>query len=411
MADIETYFLYQGVHTTQQVKNIKEFFEFFLKKEKFDTIIELGTSLAGLTYIIDDICVENSLSKKIHTFDFSYKDYVDNQLKDRNIEYHIMDETTEEFKNYVIRLINNGGKVLLLCDGGNKINEFNFYSDYIKNGDLIMAHDYAHDDFVFEKEIKNKIWNWYETKYSDIQDSIKRNNLVKYEDIDFEKAAWCCFKKNTDVRKTIIEEEKTETLNQYDQTIGLYLYEGQHIAQQVKNIKNYFTFLLNEEKFDVIVEIGTSYGGLTYILSDILKENNLKHNIHTFDLTYQDYTIKHLEERNCNYYQMDERDAEYKNKVVDLLTNHGKALLLCDGGNKIEEFNRYSEFLKFDDIIMAHDYCENLEIFEKDIKNKYWNWCEIKYSDIEDSVIKHSLVKYDILNFKKAAWCCYRKWL
>ena len=38
MSEIETYFLYQGIHTTQQVKNIKEFFEFFLKREKFQFI-------------------------------------------------------------------------------------------------------------------------------------------------------------------------------------------------------------------------------------------------------------------------------------------------------------------------------------------------------------------------------------
>ena len=196
MADIETYFLYQGIHTTQQVKNIKEFFEFFLKKEKFDTIIELGTSLAGLTYIIDDICVENSLSKKIHTFDFSYKDYVDSQLKDRNIEYHIMDETTEEFKNYVIRLINNGGKVLLLCDGGNKVREFNTYAPFLKPGDVIMCHDYAHssEDFI---KIKNEL-NWpagSESDYDSIKNVVEIEGLIPYYYDEFKSVLWGSFTK------------------------------------------------------------------------------------------------------------------------------------------------------------------------------------------------------------------------
>jgi len=193
METIDSFFLYKNLHTTQQVKDIKSFFETFLKEENFDTIIELGTSLGGLTYIIDDVCVENDLSKKIHTFDFSHKDYVEAQLKERGVHYHVMDETTETFKNYVIHLINNGGKVLLLCDGGFKINEFNFYSDYIKRNDFIMAHDYAQSDVVFKNDIEKKIWNWFEIQYSDICDSITRNNLIEYGKLDFKKAAWCCY--------------------------------------------------------------------------------------------------------------------------------------------------------------------------------------------------------------------------
>jgi hypothetical protein len=56
MQEVKGFFLYQDKHTTQQVPYIKDYFEKLLKDQNFDTILEIGTSLAGLTYIIDDIC-------------------------------------------------------------------------------------------------------------------------------------------------------------------------------------------------------------------------------------------------------------------------------------------------------------------------------------------------------------------
>jgi cephalosporin hydroxylase len=192
---ISGHFMYQGIHMTQQIPNIKTYFEFLLKNEKFNTIIEIGTSSAGLTYIIDDICVENDLEKNIHTFDNSYKQYVNDNLKDRNIPFYVMDENSEECITLIKELISNGGKVLLLCDGGNKITEFNYYSQHIKVGDFIMAHDYSIDKIEFEKKINGKIWNWLEIEYENIESSIIGNNLLEYNKLDFKESAWACFYK------------------------------------------------------------------------------------------------------------------------------------------------------------------------------------------------------------------------
>lgn len=192
---IEGMFLYQGIHTTQQVKNIKNFFKFLFLEEKFDCIIEIGTSLAGLTYILDDICYEERLKKNIHTFDNAYRDYVDNYLKERNIPFYVMDEFTDEFHTIICKLIKEHGKTLLLCDGGNKKYEFNKYASIIKAGDFIMAHDYAYNEETFNNVIKDKIWNWFEINYNDIEKSVIDNNLVPYEKINFNLAAWGCFYK------------------------------------------------------------------------------------------------------------------------------------------------------------------------------------------------------------------------
>lgn len=196
MEELQGYFLYDGIHTTQQVSNIKSFFEFLLKEERFDTIIEIGTSLAGLTYILDDIIKDNNLPHNIHTFDFSYKDYVDNFLKERECNYHICDERTDEFKTKIKDLLMTGGKCLLLCDGGNKKEEFNLYSDFLKKGDIIMAHDYSLNQEFFNEKINNKIWNWFEIEYKDIEDSVIRNKLSEYSKLNFLFAAWACYEKH-----------------------------------------------------------------------------------------------------------------------------------------------------------------------------------------------------------------------
>lgn len=191
--------------------------------------------------------------------------------------------------------------------------------------------------------------------------------------------------------------------------LGHFLYDGKHTTQQVPNIKLYFEKLLCIENFEIIIELGTSFGGLTYILSDILKENNLNCKIHTFDFSYKSYVEDSLIERGCTYHILDERDEIYKETVVNLLTNYGKALLLCDGGNKKEEFNRYSEYLKPNDVIMAHDYSHNVNVFENEIKNKYWNWFEISFLDIEETTKKYKLIEYSKVSFKEAVWACFVK--
>jgi len=191
--------------------------------------------------------------------------------------------------------------------------------------------------------------------------------------------------------------------------LGHFLYDGKHTTQQVPDIKLYFEKLLCIENFEIIIELGTSFGGLTYILSDILKENNLNCKIHTFDFSYKSYVEDSLIERGCTYHILDERDEIYKETVVNLLTNYGKALLLCDGGNKKEEFNRYSEYLKPNDVIMAHDYSHNVNVFENEIKNKYWNWFEISFLDIEETTKKYKLIEYSKVSFKEAVWACFVK--
>ena len=61
------------------------------------------------------------------------------------------------------------------------------------------------------------------------------------------------------------------------------------------------------------------------------------------------------------------------------------------------------------DVIMAHDYSESVEFFNENINEKIWNWMEITYDDIKESVVENNLVKYEKINFDHAVWCCFQK--
>ena len=88
--------------------------------------------------------------------------------------------------------IQSTGNTIVLCDGGNKIAEFNILSEFLKSGDIILAHDYAFDNATFRSEIKGKYWNWHEISESDILPCIKQYNLKSYMKETFEKAVWVC---------------------------------------------------------------------------------------------------------------------------------------------------------------------------------------------------------------------------
>ena len=92
-------------------------------------------------------------------------------------------------------LLNN--KCLLLCDGGDKVKEFNIFGKYLTPGSYIMAHDYASNKNNFKEEVKDKIWNWFEIQDSDVQLVMNEYNIIKSKYYkQFSSVAWLqCIKK------------------------------------------------------------------------------------------------------------------------------------------------------------------------------------------------------------------------
>lgn len=82
---------------------------------------------------------------------------------------------------------------------------------------------------------------------------------------------------------------------------------------------------------------------------------------------------------------------------------YNKVLILCDGANKSKEFNLISTYIKIGDILMAHDYCFNKDIFETKYKNKEWKYLEVVENDIN---VLNLLLPYKQEIFDDIFWVC-----
>jgi tRNA A58 N-methylase Trm61 len=201
-------------------------------------------------------------------------------------------------------------------------------------------------------------------------------------------------------------------MEQKKQVTGFTSYKG-IMLQQHEDYQIPFIKLLETTKPKRILEIGTGAGGLTLFLRDTLNELGLKEtyiksydvNNTTFDSNVHDLTNLELSKENL-FGGGNEFVLERKDLVEPYIQSEGLTIVLCDGGNKIKEFNQISQLLKQGDIIMAHDYCENNEMFLSEYKDKIWNWCEIQEKDIENACVSEGLENFMKNDFNKIVWVC-----
>ena len=181
-----------------------------------------------------------------------------------------------------------------------------------------------------------------------------------------------------------------------------YLIVDGVIAAQTPKIEKPFLEIINE--FDLIIEIGFHRGGLSQWLY-LHKSNSTK--LFCYDITISEKLINN---NNINFIIGDCFDEKIIKEINDLIQNNGKSLILCDGGNKIPEFNLYSQFLKPGDVIMCHDYSHNNEDFQK-IKSEL-NWphhSESNYEGIQISIESFNLNPYNYDIFKGVLWGSFIK--
>jgi cephalosporin hydroxylase len=195
---------------------------------------------------------------------------------------------------------------------------------------------------------------------------------------------------------------------------GWYPYKGTTTLQH-EDIATHLKVLFKTIKPSQVLEIGTSYGGLTLLVRDLLDEVGLE------DADFRSYDVIetnrfHLEEAIKNGSKIDFRIKNIFNhqyselvetdEIKELLHRPGPSIIMCDGGSKKNEFRILSPFLKPGDIIMAHDYSPSPEYFEEHISNKVWNWHEIQDSDIQESVEQYNLEPFMQEEFQKVVWVC-----
>ena len=178
--------LYKGIFT-QQNKNFYPAFEKLIAQENIVRVLEIGTATGGFIRAVRDLT-----DAEIITYDVLETKHK-TSLEENNISVNVK-SVFEDYEN-VEDYISGKGQVLVLCDGGNKIKEFDVFSKLLKSGDIIMAHDYSRDEELYQAYIKNHVWRWCEIQYKDIAMAVETNNLEPVLTEEFQEAVWTCWKK------------------------------------------------------------------------------------------------------------------------------------------------------------------------------------------------------------------------
>lgn len=193
---------------------------------------------------------------------------------------------------------------------------------------------------------------------------------------------------------------------------GHFVYKGLTIMQHPE-IEKAFEELLTKLKPTKVLEIGTSSGGLTLMIRDILNRINLSNTrIITYDVYDPQYLRHHvtkgadIEIKVENAFNHQYSELENGNEIIEFITSEGTTLVLCDGGSKKNEFRILSNLIKEGDVIMAHDFSPNEKYFIDNMLEKKWNWMEIQDSDIDQSVIVNNLKPHMSELFLDVAWVC-----
>lgn len=195
---------------------------------------------------------------------------------------------------------------------------------------------------------------------------------------------------------------------------GMFVYKQVAIMQH-PNVEIPFSKLFSETLPAQVLEIGTSQGGLTILLRNLLDNLNLNNSIlRTYDIHESNFVKIHTNNNpkvevitknifNSSYDNFLEQERE---DVFNFIQRDGVTIVLCDGGSKKDEFNLLSNFLKRGDIIMAHDYAPSKEYFLENIFEKVWNWHEICDDEIANACAFNNLNAFLEEDFLKVAWVC-----
>lgn len=182
-------------------------------------------------------------------------------------------------------------------------------------------------------------------------------------------------------------------------------------AQQVDYFYPTLRKFLEEVRPARVLEIGTAGGGFILAVREILNEIGLHDSpVKTFDVVESPYYGK-LRSFNIEINIENIFDHAYINlvkpeKIVPYIQQEGTTVVFCDGGHKIGEFNSIAPHIKKGDYILAHDYIDTWENYQKNYKEKIWDWCEIEEKYISEISVKENLEFYNKDEFDKIVWVC-----
>lgn len=150
--------------------------------QDFENIIEIGTLHGGLSIFIND---HKKPDSDFITFDINNHQLWQGKSPPEGsdkIKFAIMDCFSDSAVHIISTKLSNS-KTLLLCDGGNKNYEFNFYSKFLASGSAIMLHDYIDDSIKEYWTLLSLQKDWTappESNYMAIKKQVEEHGLIPY---------------------------------------------------------------------------------------------------------------------------------------------------------------------------------------------------------------------------------------
>ena len=176
-------------------------------------IIEVGTGFGGLSVLFQIYCVAREIP--FISYD-SWGGAAKSELFKRlQIDCRVGDLNHEFVTEEVAAEAQREGVTLLLCDGASKVTEVNTFSDYLKPGDLILAHDYAPSQQVFEQQINGRLWSWCEITDDQVRGAIERNRLEPVLPDVMLSAVWGCWAKRGETVRPAPTQARVDSIAVY----------------------------------------------------------------------------------------------------------------------------------------------------------------------------------------------------
>lgn len=166
---------YENIRVDQK-PNALSFLASFVNHKGIERIIEIGTGGGGLTKVLLD-----HTPARVFTIDIEDRSPHLEQYSER-LEKAVGDCFDPTVKDRMAKF-KRGHRTLILCDGGNKPAEFNYFRDLLEIDDFIMVHDFAPTASAFQELLDSHFWLWHECSESQL-------NLAGLKHLDNFETIW-----------------------------------------------------------------------------------------------------------------------------------------------------------------------------------------------------------------------------
>lgn len=145
---------------------------------------------------------------------------------------------------------------------------------------------------------------------------------------------------------------------------------GQYKMSQNQLAPTVLAAIIEYERPDIVIEIGTQHGGLTCALRELTR---VPFRLVTYD-AFEMFSAETIEDFKLLNIEYQNRDC-FDGHLHEFICKHTdkKFMILCDGGNKNKEFETFMSLMSANDIIMAHDCVRELSADRPQDWMMFWN--------------------------------------